>query len=306
VLKPKPGAPLSFRHSDRMVNLAHRNGQLVLGAPGLAWDDGFGPGWTDNDIWGLSKRAAEKLLYGVIKGTVRHYRGKMAGWIVCNEITDPEGKHGVRTQFPWYQTIGPGYIAESYHLAHHEDPHAELLINEFGFETVNQYGDKAVARQRALVQVLDKMLHEKVPVHSLGIQAHLSAFEFGERFHERHYLTFLKEVADRGLRIHITELDVADDGLPKNHRIRDRGVADVYTRYLETALQEPAVKTVINFGLSDRYNSLTEDNPRRDGLPRRPLPFNKKMEAKPAYFAIVNALRQASHRHPIWTPPRAR
>jgi endo-1,4-beta-xylanase len=305
VLKPTPTSPVSFRHSDRVMEFAERNGQLVLGAPGLVWDEGFGDGWTDDDLWGLNRHQAQKLLYGVIRQTVHHYRGRMAGWIVCNEVTDPEGKHGVRTEFPWYQTIGPDFIADSYHLVHEIDPHAELLINEFGFETVNKYGDRAVPRQRAMLQVLDRLLDQHVPVHGLGIQAHLNAHKFEERFHERHYLTFLKEVADRGLSIHITELDVADSGLPKNHRIRDRGVADVYRRYLDTALQEPAVKTVINFGLSDRYNSLTEDNPRNDGLPRRPLPFNQKLEPKPAYHAISSAFRQAPHRRPLWTPPKA-
>ena len=40
------------------------------------------------------------------------------------------------------------------------------------------------------------------------------------------------------------------------------------TRYLDVALDEPAVKAVVSFGLSDRCTWLQEDYPRR-GLPAR-------------------------------------
>ena len=56
-LKPKPSSPLNFHPADRMVKIAERNGMLVMGAPGLVWDDGFGNGWGPNYsysiIWGL-------------------------------------------------------------------------------------------------------------------------------------------------------------------------------------------------------------------------------------------------------------
>jgi endo-1,4-beta-xylanase len=309
-LKPKPSSPLNFHPADRMVKLAERNGMLVMGAPGLVWDDGFGNGWGPNYsysiIWGLKRRHAERLLYGIVRRAVHRYRGRMAAWIVANEVTDPEGKHGMRTDYPWYQTIGPSYLAESFHIARQEDPHADLLINEFGFETIDKYGDKAAPRQRAFLQVVDKLLHDNVPVTGVGIQAHLLAPHFKERFHARHYLKFLHEVADRGLNIHVTESDVTDDGLPPNPRIRDRGVADVYRRYYDVMLQVKAVKSVTTFGLSDRYTQLTEDFPRADGLPRRALPFNRRMEAKPAYHALRHALANAPYRRPEFTPPRAR
>jgi endo-1,4-beta-xylanase len=311
-LKKNKHAPLNFHYADRMVNLAERNGMLVLGAPGLVWDDGFGSGWGPNysysEIWGLKHHEAKKLLYGIVRKTTRRYRGQIAVWIVANEVTDPENgtKHGERTDVPWYHTIGPGYVHEAFHIAREEDPHAELILNESGLETINQYGDKADARQGALLKFIDKIMSNGAPLGGVGIESHLLAPHFKERFHTRHFLKFLKEIADRGLNIHITEMDVTDDGLPPNPRIRDRGVADVYRRYLDTVLQEPAVKIVNTFGLSDRYTQLTQDFPRADGLPRRALPFNRRMEPKPAYHALSHALQDAPYRRPAFTPPRAR
>lgn len=80
---------------------------------------------------------------------------------------------------------------------------------------------------------------------------------------------------------------------------RDAGVADVYARFLSVALLEPAVKVVLSFGLSDRYTWLHEDFPRRDGAPRRPLPFDEDLQPKPAYDAILQAFQDAPTRSPV-------
>ena len=298
-LKPTPDSPLDFSFGDQIVGFAERHHMLVFGAH-LVWDEGFGEGWTEDDLWGLERAEARKLLFGTVRAVVRHYRGRVDVWSVANEVTSPEGVRGLRTDVPWYKTIGPSYVAESFHIAHAQDPHALLLLNEFGFETVNQYGDQPGPRRRATLQVLDRLLAQGVPVHGLGIQAHLLADRFAERFHPASYRRFLDEVADRGLKILITEMDVLDDGLPAAVAVRDRGVADVYRRYLDVTLDHPAVKALITFGLSDRYTWLQEDLPREDGAARRPLPFDEDLEPKPAYHALARSLRDAPWRRPLW------
>jgi endo-1,4-beta-xylanase len=297
-LKPTPDSPLDFSFGDQIVGFAERHGMAVLGAH-LVWDQGFGEGWTDDDLWGLSRQAARRLLFGTVRAEVRHYRGRVDAWIVANEVTSPEGVHGLRTDVPWYATIGPSYVPEAFHIAHEQDPSALLILNEFGFETVNQYGDQPGPRRRATLQVIDRLLAKGVPVHALGIQAHLLADRFAERFHPAAYRRFLDQVADRGLKILITEMDVLDDGLPPDIAVRDRGVADVYRRYLDATLDHHAVKALITFGLSDRYTWLQEDYPREDGAARRPLPFDEDLRPKPAYYALSNALRKAPWRRPL-------
>jgi endo-1,4-beta-xylanase len=305
-LRPSPTSGLDFTYPDMIVEFAERNGQLVIGAPGLVWDEGFGDGWTDDDLWGMDHKTASHVLFSTVRAMVRRYRGRVVTWIVCNEVTDPQGKHGLRTDVPWYNTIGPGYVAEAFHQAHEQDPHAMLLLNEFGFDTVNQYGDQPVPRQKATLEVLDNLLKNDVPVHGLGIQAHLIATDYAHRFHAKEFRQFLREVADRGLKILITEMDVLDDGLPPNIKIRDRGVADVYRRFLDTALDEPAVISVIQYGLSDRWTEENDDNPRSDGVSRRPCPFDTNLKPKPAFYAIDEALERAPKRHARWVPPKAR
>jgi endo-1,4-beta-xylanase len=238
---------------------------------------------------------------------MKRYRNRIPIWSVVNEaITNGrgEGVHGLRDDVPWFNTIGPEYVAHSFHVAHEADPHAVLVMNDFGYETVNQYGDRPEDKRKATLHVLDRLLDAGAPVHAFGIQAHLLADHFGHRFHAKAYRHFLRELADRGLKIIITELDVLDDGLPAATHKRDQKVADVYSRYLDVALDEPAVASLITFGLSDRYTWLQEDYPRDDGAARRPLPFDEDMKRKPAFHALQHALKHAPDRRSVWHSPR--
>jgi endo-1,4-beta-xylanase len=298
-LKPTPTSELDFRYGDRIVDYAERQGMLVFGAH-LVWDEGFGEGWTESDLRGLSEDEARSLLFGTVEATVERYRGRIAGWIVVNEVLD---SFGFRVEVPWYETIGEGFVEEAFHLAHEVDPDATLVLNDFGYETDDDFSSAADKRAVTL-DYLDELLGAGVPVHAFGVQAHLLADRFPDGFDADAYRTFLGELAARGLRILITEMDVLDDGLPPQPEARDRAVADVYTAYLEVALDEPAVASLMTFGLSDRYTWLQEDYPREDGAPRRPLPFDEKLEPKPAYRSLAGALDDAPLRDALWVPPR--
>jgi endo-1,4-beta-xylanase len=298
-LRPTPHSDLDFRFGDRIIGFAEDNGMLTLGAH-LVWDEGFGEGWTEDDLWGLDEEAARDLLFGTLQAVVERYRGRVAAWIVANEVFDA---FGMRAEVPWYGTIGPTYVAEAFYLARQADPDALLILNDFGFETDDEFSLAADKRAVAL-QVLDELLDDDVPVDALGVQAHLTSGGFAERFDAEAYRRFLAEVAARGLRILITEMDVLDDGSPSNVRSRDRVVAETYRRYLDVALDEPAVVSLVTFGLSDRYTWLQEDYPREDGAPRRPLPFDEELTPKPSFAALASSLEQLPLREAAWVPPR--
>jgi endo-1,4-beta-xylanase len=302
-LKPTPDSPLDFQYGDQFVAFAEEHGMLVFGAH-LVWDEGFGEEWTEEDLWGLDEEAARSLMLEMIEQEMTRYRGKVAGWIVVNEAIDAHEAEGLRSDYPWHETIGPSYIVEAFNAAQAADPDALLVLNEFGLETDDEYDAAADKRAKTLL-VIDNLLAAGAPVQALGLEAHLEADGFAEKFDVDGYQAFLSEVADRGLKLLITELDVLDDGLPAEIPDRDEAIADVYTRYLDAALAEPAVGAVITFGLSDRYTWLQEDYPREDGEARRPLPFDEELQPKPAYFALQEALANAPQREPLWAPPRA-
>jgi endo-1,4-beta-xylanase len=297
-LRPKPTSDLDFSYADRIIRFAERNDMLVFGAH-LVWDEGYGNGWSESDLYRLDGATARKLLFGTVRDTVRRYRGRVAAWSVANEVLDGTG---LRHDVPWYMTIGPTYVADAFRVAHAADPRATLLLNDFGFE-VDDDTALAADKRAAALDLIDQLKDQDVPLHALGVQAHLDASTF-DGFDPAAYRSFLSKVADRGLEIFVTELDVLDNGLPVDEATRDSGVADIYRRYLEAALAVPAVTTVMTFGLSDRYTWLQEDYPRDDKAPRRPLPYDHALHPKPAHAALQGALAAAPRRRFARTPPR--
>jgi endo-1,4-beta-xylanase len=111
---------------------------------------------------------------------------------------------------------------------------------------------------------------------------------------------FIGEIAARGLKIIITELDVFDGDSPADPAERDREVAAMYADYLAIALEPPQTLGVVTWGLSDRYSwitSGTEDRFKRvDGFSSRPLPLDADLRPTPCYAALAAALDKAPRR----------
>jgi endo-1,4-beta-xylanase len=114
---------------------------------------------------------------------------------------------------------------------------------------------------------------------------------------------FLKEIADLGLFIVISELDVKENDYILPVEQRDARVADETKRYLDIALAQPAVRGLTTWGLSDRHSWLDvtkEDlarypNAWKDGSSpglNRGLPFDYSLKPKPMYRAIAESVQR--------------
>jgi endo-1,4-beta-xylanase len=213
-----------------------------------------------------------------------------------NEALNPrEGRPGGLRKSPLVSQLGEDFFDIAFHTAREADPKAVLVYNDYAMELDTPEHD---GRRRALLTLLDSFKRRNLPIDAIGLQSHMRLDQF--KFQPAIYRQFLKEIAARGVRILITELDVFDVGAPSDIRERDQAVADCYQRVLEVALDETAVAAVVTWGLSDRYTWLTPNySPkftRPDGLPGRPLPFDEQFAAKPAYAAIAKALEGAPAR----------
>jgi endo-1,4-beta-xylanase len=197
------------------------------------------------------------------------------------------------------EALGPGYLDLAYRLARKTDPKARLVVNEYDIELDTPEHE---TRRTALINLLQRMQKAGTPVDAVGVQAHLDAVG-GPPFSAERLRRFLAEIAALGLTIEITELDVTDERAPADTARRDQLVADTYRRFLDAALDEPAVNLVVTWGLSDRHSWIVrrETNQikwRGDGLPSRPLPFDTDLQPKPAFAAIAAAFAAAPTRRP--------
>ena len=273
--------------------------------------------WNEfNSPWLIEKFKAsdttsseiDKIFVNHITTIAKRHVGKVSSWDVVNEAIRVEDgrsdnlkdttKSGVRGEkYPaWLNFLGPEYIERAFKIAAEADPNAILTYNDNGLTYSNPFGSSYEEQRRAaILRLLERLKAKGTPVHALGIQSHLQGHR-NKEFDPKKFRKFLSDVASMGLKIIISELDVRDEKLPKNIAKRDRAVADAYYQYLSVVLDEPAVTTIINWGLTDRHTWISSFAPRKDGAPVRPLLLDREYQRKPAWMAVAKALREAPSR----------
>ena len=279
--------------ADTIANFA-RDNNLVLRGHNLLWYHRT-PSWYF-DLPSMQEQ--DRAVVKHIEELAGRYRGRIHSWDVVNEPIEPKDGRpdGLRTKV-FLETIGPDYLDLAYRTAREADPKARLVVNEYDIELD---APEQEARRVALLHLLEKMKRSGTPVDAVGIQAHLTAVG-GAPFSAPLFRRFLTDLAGLGLTIQITELDVTDEHAPAEVTVRDRLVADTYRRFLDVALDEPAVKMVVTWGLSDRHSWIVRQETyqakwRTDDAPSRPLPFDADLQPKPACEAMAQAFTHAPHR----------
>ncbi|BAZ30895.1 endo-1,4-beta-xylanase [Cylindrospermum sp. NIES-4074] len=285
-LRPSPDS-FDFQMGDWMVNYAKTHDLLFRGHT-LVWHESLPP-WFRNTV---NRQNAREFLAQHIKTVMQHYAGKIHSWDVVNEAINlgDNRSDGLRTT-PWLKLLGTDYIDLAFRLAAESDPQTLLVYNDFGLDYDTPQDE---AKRIAVLKLLEKLKSKGTPIHALGIQAHLLPGK--NKFNQEKLRRFLRDVASLGLKIMITEMDVADKDLPVDIKIRDRIIAGVYEDYLSAALDEKAVIAVITWGLSDRNSWLSEFQPRDDHAPVRPLPLDAQMQRKLVWNAIARAFDHAPKR----------
>jgi endo-1,4-beta-xylanase len=279
-----------FAPADAIVDFAAANGIAMRGHT-LLWYYKT-PRWFRE----LPDAAtAEREMLRHIAAVAGRYRGRMRIWDVVNEPVEPaHGRaDGLRGAI-FAEKVGAHYLDLAFHAARAADPTARLLLNEYGVEYDSPADD---TKRRVILRHLERLKRDGVPVEIFGVQGHL---EIGAKpFSAKKLRDFVAAVADLGIEIAVTELDVVDAAAPGDIARRDRMVADEYRRFLETMLDEKAVRTVFTWGLSDRHSWIVrresgENTWRTDGMTPRPLPFDAALAPKPAWTSLADCLAGAA------------
>ena len=281
-LRPTPNE-YRFEKADAIVDFARQNAIEVRGHT-LAWYGALPP-WTE----AIATRAeAERELTDHIETVVSRYRGAIPSWDVINEplVDWPEDASSLRPSI-WARRMGPDYLRVALEAAAAADPDARLVLNEYDVEFT---GPRFAARRKALVQLLRSLRDRGVPLHAIGLQAHL----FADRTIDRDGLqALLAEIKSLKLDVWVTELDVIDYELPSKIGERDTMVARVASQFLDAVCEVVRPKAILTWGLSDRYTWVPIYFKRRDGMPNRPLPFDAELKPKPLFDVIEEFRRRA-------------
>lgn len=290
VIEPAQGA-FNFAPMDELADFARDNGKRLYGHT-LLWYRSI-PAWARTPI--NTPRGWDMIHRGFAE-TMPRYNDIVDYWDVVNEPLDSTQDDGLRRS-PFYEAFGPDYIRHALNSARHLAPQGKLLINDYGVE---YSGPDEHARRKALLALIDKLRQQRVPLDGVGIQSHLDLHR--GPIDQQSLATFLKELADRGLLILITELDVREVDITMPLALRDQKVAEGARAFLDVALAQPAVRGVTTWGLSDRYSwiNVDADTGRVHTGRNRGLPFDVDMKPKPFCYSAVEAFRNGSP-----APPRS-
>ena len=271
-----------FSGADYLIGFAQQNNLGVRGHT-MIWNENI-PAW----VKALSSAETRRLFDGHIDAVAGHCAGKIQSWDVVNEPFWPaHGKMGGFRDGPWFAAFGEAYVERALRRTAAADPAARLCVNEAHCENDNEWGRGIRPR---LLRLIDTLQERGAPLHAVGLQCHLRPDEPHDDVFFRRYL---EQIAERGLDIYITELDVDDQSFTADIGQRDEAVARRYETFLREVLQVRAVKQVILWELSDKYSWYRTSFARPPGSQRlpRPLPFDDAMRRKPAWEGIARAFQ---------------
>jgi endo-1,4-beta-xylanase len=231
----------------------------------------------------------DNALHNWITTMVDHYKGKVTGWDVANEVV-VDGTGELRTSsnspatvdnFYWADYLGRGYIANAFRWANTADPAAKLFINDYNLESDSRKLD-------SVIKLINELKTAGVPIHGVGLQMHISINTNNAGIDNA-----FQKLAATGLLIHVSEMDVRINpsntpGFTPTSTSLDMQ-AEKYKYVAQSYFQNiPAAQrfgiTVWNLTDADSWIVLS-------GKVDFPTLFNGSYQKKPAFSGLVQGLK---------------
>ena len=179
--------------ADRLVDWSQRNGMTLIGHC-LVWHS-QPPKWMFTDETGknVSRETLIGRMYSHIMTVVTRYRGKIKGWDVVNEAFEDDGSY---RKTPYYNIIGPEYLALAFQFAHEADPDAELYYND--------YSMSKPGKREAVCQLVRQLKAKGIRIDAVGMQSH-NGYNYPDY---SDYEKSIEAFAAEGVKVMLTELDM--------------------------------------------------------------------------------------------------
>lgn len=288
---------MKLADADRIVEFASQHGLRVVGHC-LVWakDDRTPPWFFKDGEQDAGREVVLERMRTFIRALVERYRGKVAMWDVVNEALD-DGDEQLRPS-GWTRICGADYLSEAFRCAHESDPDALLIYND--------YDNELPKKREKMLKLIESLLAQNVPLHAIGLQGHyeLDKVPFEE------LETTIASVQKLGLKVVVSELDIdvvlrskwwAENGkyreeLARYDPYRDgcppeilERQAEQYGKLFSIFRKYPGTVTRVSFwNLHDGQSWLNYFPWRRVNYP---LLFDRQQKEKPAFRAVIEALR---------------
>lgn len=253
-----------FAEGDRLAEYARTTGKKLYGHT-LVWHSQL-PAWVKS----LDADAMQEAMEDHVRTQAEHFKGQAFAWDVVNEAIDEDGSR--RSDSPFQQTLGDGYIADAFRVAHEADPDAQLCYNDYDIEGINAKSDGVYA-------LVEDLLADDVPIHCLGIQGHLTAGKLPDDLQAN-----IQRFVDLGLTVRVTELDIRVETPASEEALAQQ--AEDYASVATACLAVEGCLGLTVWGVTDRYSWIPMWF---EGFGDALL-WDADYETKPAFDSLVEAV----------------
>lgn len=295
-LQPTEGN-FTYGTADNIAAFATKNGMKIRGHA-LVWHRQT-PSWVFSPA---TRDAVLAKMKSHITAVMTHFKGKVYAWDVVNEAIMDNGAYRTGDEASadqssqWYKVVGVDYIAEAFKYAYAVDPTVKLFYND--------YYNYVPARRQAIYNMLKGLLEKGVPVHGVGLQAHLNIEPSTVTTNQAYYQTVaeleeaIKLYSSLNLDVQITEMDLSlyipgvtynsstfytaatfTDVVQAKQAERYRDFFNLFRKYKDV------ITGVTLWGVADDNTWLSEFSSGRKDFP---LLFDNNHQPKKAYYAVVD------------------
>lgn len=209
----------------------------------------------------------ENYIKAVMEITEENYPGLIVSWDVLNEAID-DGTGKLRTQVPWYQTVGPDYPEKAFEFARkYARPDVILCYNDYSIPNP--------AKLNGILELLAPLVQAGT-VDCCGFQAHYQNDWPSAAMVD----SAMTKVAALGLKLRVSEMDIKVSAkTDAQFQLQARRYGEMMKVFLK---HERDILAVQLWGVTDDTSWLAS---------QYPLPFSAYGQPKPAFQAILDAVK---------------
>ena len=278
----------TFDSADKIVNKVLAEGFKMHGHV-LVWHQ-QSPAWMNvksgasgNTVY-LGRQEALENMRTHIKTVVEHFGNRVTSWDVVNEAMNdnppnPADWKASLRQTPWYHSIGADYVEQAFIAAREVlDKHPEWNIRLY----YNDYNEDNQNKSQAIYNMIKEINAKyaktnkgKLLIDGIGMQGHYIVTT-----NPANVQMSLERFISLGVKVSITELDIQAGG---NHQLSEKQAnaqgylyAQLFKIFKANAKD---IERITVWGLDDGTSWRSATNPTL---------FDKNLQAKPAYYAVID------------------
>ncbi|MXZ17498.1 MAG: endo-1,4-beta-xylanase [Rhodothermaceae bacterium] len=264
-----------WTHADQLVAFANEHDMQIHGHA-LVWHQST-PVWLEN--FSGTDMEFEDAVKDYITTVVQRYQDDIVSWDVINEAFE-DGSGELRNSV-FRRRMGPDYIARLFQYTREADPDVLLFYNDYGtiWDT---------AKLESMLAMVDDLQARGIPIDGVGLQMHITYTHPPLS----NIVAVMDAVVQRGLKIHISEMDVrvnpqGDLSVLTDERsqLQKKRVNEIVAAFMD--LPEENQFAITWWGLRDPESWLIDFW----GNPEWGLLFDAEYQPKPAYEGFLEALR---------------